>query len=73
MVLLSWFGVGQPADLTLSFDGFQVAVLFISIVVVNYVIMDGKSHWLEGIMLMVAYLIIAVMAWFYPAEDGVAG
>ncbi|KAI7089841.1 Calcium/proton exchanger [Hortaea werneckii] len=73
MVLLSWFGVGQPADLTLSFDGFQVAVLFISIVVVNYVIMDGKSHWLEGIMLMVAYLIIAVVAWFYPAEQGVAG
>ena len=38
MVLLNWFGVGSPATLTLSFDGFQVSVLFIAIVVVNYLI-----------------------------------
>ena len=36
MVLLSWFGVGRsvnPDPLTLDFDGFQVAVLFIAIIV----------------------------------------
>ncbi|KAK5136602.1 hypothetical protein LTR08_002616 [Meristemomyces frigidus] len=73
MVLLNWFGVGSPEALTLNFDGFQVACLFIAIIVVNYVVQDGKSHWLEGIMLMVAYLIIALSAWFYPVTGDVAG
>ncbi|KAK4544358.1 hypothetical protein LTR36_004249 [Oleoguttula mirabilis] len=73
MVLLSWFGVGKPEELTLSFDVFQVVCLFIAIILVNYVIQDGKSHWLEGIMLQVTYLIIALSAWFYPATGDVAG
>ena len=47
MVMFSWWGVG-PGTLTLAFDGFQVSVLFIAIVLVNYLIQDGKSHWLEG-------------------------
>lgn len=73
MVMLNWWSVGAPADLSLSFDGFQVTVLFIAVIVVNYVIQDGKSHWLEGMMLQVTYLIIAVSAWFYPAKGDVAG
>ncbi|KAK4574890.1 hypothetical protein LTR86_001732 [Recurvomyces mirabilis] len=73
MVCLNWFGLGAPADLTLSFDGFQVSVLFIAIIVVNYVIQDGKSHWLEGMLLQVTYLVIAVAAWFYPASNAIVG
>jgi Ca2+:H+ antiporter len=73
MILLNWFGLGAPADLNLSFDGFQVTVLFIAIIVVNYVVQDGKSHWLEGMLLMVTYLVIAVSAWFYPTDAEVAG
>ncbi|KAF2772879.1 Calcium/proton exchanger [Teratosphaeria nubilosa] len=73
MVMLNWWGLGSPADLSLSFDGFQVSVLFIAVIVVNYVIQDGKSHWLEGVMLQITYLIIAVSAWFYPANGDVAG
>ena len=64
MVMLSWFGVGSEA-MTLDFDGFQVAVLFIAVLLVNYLIKDGESHWLEGVLLMATYLIIAVSAWFY--------
>lgn len=30
---------------------------------VNYLIGDGKSHWLEGVMLMTLYVIIAVASW----------
>ena len=37
MVMFSWWGVGDNT-LTLAFDGFQVVVLFIAIVVVNYLI-----------------------------------
>ena len=68
MVLLNWWGVGQPHDLSLSFDGFQVTVLFISMVVVNYVIQDGKSHWLEGVMLMVSLAFIPRWVLQLPAR-----
>ncbi|KAF2217008.1 hypothetical protein CERZMDRAFT_32241 [Cercospora zeae-maydis SCOH1-5] len=73
MVLLSWFGVGSPEVLNLDFDGFLVVVLVLSIWLVNYLINDGKSHWLEGVLLMITYLIIAISAWFYPARGEVAG
>lgn len=33
---------------------------------VNYLIADGKSHWLEGVLLMMMYLIIALAAWYVP-------
>jgi Ca2+:H+ antiporter len=72
MVLINWFGLGAPADLNLNMDGFQVAVLFISIILVNYIIQDGKSHWLEGVMLMMLYTSIAVAAFVFQGAQEVA-
>ncbi|CRG90611.1 Vacuolar calcium ion transporter [Talaromyces islandicus] len=64
IVVIGWImGVD---DMTLDFgDGFQVTVLFVTVLLVNYLIADGKSHWLEGVLLMTLYLIIAIAAWFY--------
>jgi len=62
-VVLGWI---MGKDMTLDFDGFQIAVLFVAVLLVNYLIQDGKSHWLEGVLLMTLYIIIAVAAWFYP-------
>lgn len=70
MVIISWCGVGNEA-MTLDFDGFQVSVLFIAILLVNYLIQDGESHWLEGTLLMCLYIIIATTAWFYPVTGAV--
>ncbi|OGE48443.1 hypothetical protein PENARI_c028G00349 [Penicillium arizonense] len=63
IVVLGWI-IGIE-DMTLNFDGFQVITLFMSVLLVNYLIGDGKSHWLEGILLMMMYLIIAIAAWFF--------
>jgi hypothetical protein len=60
-VVLGWI-LGK--DMTLDFDGFQIAVLFVAVLLVNYLIQDGKSHWLEGVLLMTLYIIIAVAAWY---------
>lgn len=46
MILLNWFGVGDQV-LNLNFNGFLVVVLVVAIWLVNYLINDGKSHWLE--------------------------
>ncbi|KAJ5972558.1 uncharacterized protein N7479_002476 [Penicillium vulpinum] len=63
IIVLGWI-IGVE-DMTLNFDGFQVIVLFMSVLLVNYLIGDGKSHWLEGVLLMMMYLIIALAAWFF--------
>ena len=43
VVVLGWIlGI---SDMNLDFDGFQIAVLFVAVLLVNYLIADGKSHW----------------------------
>lgn len=42
MVLIAW---GMGLDLSLSFDGFEVVSLFASVLLLNYLIIDGKSSW----------------------------
>ena len=54
--------------MTLEFDGFLLVVVFVAVLLVNYLIADGRSHWLEGLMLMALYIIIAVAAYLYPAD-----
>lgn len=61
LVIIGW-GMGNEY-MNLAFDPFQVVVLFVSILLVNYLISDGKSHWLEGMLLMCLYFIIAVCTW----------
>lgn len=61
LVIIGW-GMGMD-NMNLSFDIFQVAILFVSVLLVNYLIGDGKSHWLEGMLLMCLYLIIATCSW----------
>ncbi|KAI0822456.1 calcium/proton exchanger [Trametes gibbosa] len=63
IVTLAWI-MGKP--LSLLFDPFESIVLFFSVLVVNYVVQDGKSNWLEGMVLMCLYLILAVVFWYYP-------
>ncbi|KAJ5369906.1 Vacuolar calcium ion transporter [Penicillium cataractarum] len=63
IVVLGWImGID---DMTLNFDSFEVILLFVAVLLVNYLIGDGKSHWLEGVLLMMMYLIIAIAAWFF--------
>lgn len=61
LVIIGW-GMGLD-EMNLSFDPFQVAVMFVAVLLVNYLIADGKSHWLEGMLLMCLYAIIATCCW----------
>ena len=54
LVVIGWI-MGND-NMNMSFDGFQVAVIFVAILLVNYLIGDGKSNWLEGTLLMCLYL-----------------
>ncbi|KAI0316563.1 calcium/proton exchanger [Amylostereum chailletii] len=66
IVTLGWI-IGKP--LSLQFDPFESIVLFLAVLTVNYVVRDGKSNWLEGMILMCLYLICAIVFWYYPGTD----
>ncbi|KAJ1562020.1 hypothetical protein HK405_000716 [Cladochytrium tenue] len=61
LVLVGWI-IGQP--LTLNFETFETVVLFATVFVVNALIQDGESHWLEGWMLLASYIMIGVAFYF---------
>ena len=60
LVLVGW-SIGQP--LTLDFGLFATAITFVSILIVNSVSRDGRSDWLEGLMLIITYAIVAIAYW----------
>ena len=43
VVVLGWI-LGNE-NMNLAFDGFQIAILFVAVLLVNYLIQDGKSNW----------------------------
>ncbi|KAF2860111.1 Calcium/proton exchanger [Piedraia hortae CBS 480.64] len=67
LVILGWI-IGQP--MTLHFQGFETVVFFLSVLVVNYLIQDGKSNYLEGCMCLGTYIIIAIAFYVYPDDSG---
>lgn len=50
LVILGWI-IDQP--MTLHFQTFETVVFFLSVLVVTYVIQDGRSNYLEGAMVSV--------------------
>lgn len=53
-------------DMSLYFTLFETVCLFVSAFIVNFLVLDGRSNYLEGALLCAAYVIIAVAAFFYP-------
>ncbi|KAH8587421.1 hypothetical protein B0O99DRAFT_584545 [Bisporella sp. PMI_857] len=66
VVVVGWI-LGKPMDL--NFEIFMIALLVLSILVVGNFLRDGDSNWLEGALLVVVYIIIAIASWYYPNPD----
>jgi len=62
LVTVGW-PIGKP--FAMLFDPFESATLFLTVLTVNYIVVDGKTGWLEGVLLMGLYVIVAVSFWFY--------
>lgn len=63
LVIAGWI-IGQP--MTLFFDDFETVILFSSVLIVNYLIQDGRSNWLEGVLLLSSYAIVALAFYCHP-------
>ena len=48
----------------LVFTIYELAVVFLSAIILNLIAHDGKSNWFEGIMLTAVYIIVAVGFFF---------
>lgn len=70
LVILGWI-IGQP--MTLHFYMFETVVFFVAVLVVNYLIQDGKSNYLEGAMCLGTYIIIALAFYVYPDPSNGGG
>ncbi|KIX07802.1 calcium/proton exchanger [Rhinocladiella mackenziei CBS 650.93] len=66
MVILGWI---LKTDMSLYFSLFETVSLFASAFIVSFLMIDGRSNYLEGALLIAAYVIIAVAAFFYPTCD----
>ncbi|KAI1464387.1 calcium/proton exchanger [Daldinia caldariorum] len=66
VVIIGWI-IDQP--MTLYFTLFETVCLFVSAFIINFLILDGRSNYLEGALLCATYVIIAVVAFFYPEGD----
>ncbi|GJE87088.1 calcium/proton exchanger [Phanerochaete sordida] len=60
LVIVGWI---THHDLTLFFADFETIVLFVSVLLVNFLIQDGKSNYMEGIMLITLYCVVALAFW----------
>ena len=60
MVVFAWL---MGVDLSLEFGPLETAATFMSVLVVNFILNDGKSNWLEGAMLLACYVILALSFW----------
>jgi Ca2+:H+ antiporter len=62
VVVMAGFYFQQPMDLI--FSPGEILAVFASVIIVGHIVHDGKSNWLEGAMLLGAYLIIGVSFFF---------
>ncbi|KAJ3231466.1 hypothetical protein HDU81_003736 [Chytriomyces hyalinus] len=65
IVLSGW---AMDKNMDLDFGLFSTAILFVTVLVVNALIQDGRTHWLEGWMLLAAYFIIAIGFYYMPEK-----
>ncbi|KAK3045998.1 hypothetical protein LTR09_012477 [Extremus antarcticus] len=66
VVLVGWL-IGKPMDL--NFEIFMIGLLVLSILVVGNFLRDQESNWLEGALLVIVYVVIAIASFYYPDPD----
>jgi Ca2+:H+ antiporter len=69
LVLAGWV-MGKPMDL--DFNPFELVAVAVSVLIANSISSDGKSNWLEGTLLLAAYVVLALAFYFHPVIEGLS-
>jgi Ca2+:H+ antiporter len=68
LVLAGWL-MGKPMDL--NFNAFELVAVAVSVLIANSISSDGRSNWLEGTMLLAAYVVLGFAFYFHPVIAGI--
>jgi Ca2+:H+ antiporter len=63
LVLAGWF-LGKPMNL--AFNTFVVVGVGITVVMTNSVSTDGRHNWLEGVLLLMTYIMLGTAFYLHP-------
>lgn len=64
LVFASYFVSPKPLDLL--FAPFEIVAIVIAVLINKSLTADGESYWIEGVMLLGVYLILAIGFYFLP-------
>jgi len=67
LVMLSHFIGPRPMDLV--FSPAEVLAVFLAVLITGQIASDGESNWLQGVLLLAVYLILALVFFFLPEAD----
>ena len=63
MIMVAWLW-GVP--LTFEFGILETIAVFLAVSIANLIAADGKSNWLEGLMLLSTYAVLGLAFFFHP-------
>lgn len=66
LVLAGWW-LGQPMDL--DFSVLEIVAVSVAVLIANSISSDGRSNWLEGMMLLATYVVLGLAFYFHPVLD----
>ena len=64
VLVITGYIIGQPMDL--NFNPFELVAVAVAVLIANSISSDGKSNWLEGALLLAAYLVLSFAFYFHP-------
>ncbi|NXO03669.1 VNX1 protein, partial [Rhinopomastus cyanomelas] len=68
--VLVLFTIFYPTNFTLVFSDLHVYASMFSVVLINYIFMDGKCDYFQGTVLVMVYFILLAVYFFAPSPSG---
>ncbi len=69
VLVLTGYVMGQPMNL--NFNPFELVAVGVAVWIANSISSDGRSNWLEGALLLAAYLVLSLAFYYHPAIAGI--
>lgn len=63
LVLVGWV-LGQPMNL--NFNPFELVAVAMAVLITNSISNDGRTNWLEGVLLLITYAVLGTAFYFHP-------
>ncbi|OAI44155.1 hypothetical protein AYO43_02375 [Nitrospira sp. SCGC AG-212-E16] len=64
VLVFAGYFMGKPMDL--HFTAFEIVAIILAVAIVSRLTSDGESHWMEGVMLIAVYLMLAIGFFYLP-------